>query len=1630
MDSSTKACESGKRNKFKFNPSTYKLARRKHTVMLSRISKMGVFGIVALMLAFGLVMTDAKAATDPSPVTVVVATGVDEAPLRATGEATLTFTINLKAVTDAAPSGTVTISTPRTWTSPRFMTSRTAARGNAPLVVAGDVTYQIDDGNTPADGAEDTDLISVDVANYQLKATVLPGAGADAAATITWRFRSALPNVAKDYSFGISSNVHIGTLTTLEPLTRVASVDVPGTYTFPEGAIRGTINEQKTYDGRGRYIVVDVGPVPDGTGKIELTRPSFTKGADDYISDPLVVGAGEAGEYNYAGQYLIPSGLPLGDLVFTFTPAGTMFKGSTVTLTLPSQDGNTADGDPTWASVMVDLDVVNQLREENTDNVRDRGEVTVRGAKLLAITGASSTSVTAITTKRIEAAKDKIVFTIGGAQAPAVTVAPNSPTAQRYTFGAKSGSALTPVDPPADPNEATTGIDLTGADGKVTFVVTNPHGTGMVVAGLTNVNSGAVADDMTLTFTAAGAMLEGSVVEIKVPAAWSPSPFKRTVTGGVERPGQIAMTAGEHTFEVANRVIKVTLISALDAAGVFTLTYTGAKPPDMEGEYEFSSMANSHKQGPLGAIASPMINVIVGDGSGNIELTSSNGARLDRATNAEVLGTVRFTYDPAGRMAIGSIVQITIPSGWTPPLPDNRDGKHDVGEVSLSGSADLVIVAPAPPGVDWTLTATTNAVITASNPLTIDYRDITAPAVDSGSYEFTTRVISPPRVNALANAVALALRAALLDPSPTVGINQAPDGSGDISWDVESPLVAGTNIGNVVITYTATGEMKIGSQVEIKIDAGWPEAIYDTGDGTPAEGETTVSGSGSPSLEIFGGNTLVATISSSVASGETITFTYKNINAPARGGPYTFSARSKVSTDGELRALRETLTVNVNQVAAGSIILTSSEGEAVESAAPGTVLGDLTFTYTAGASMATGAQVSILIPDGWTPPFRGNNAADSRAGAIWATGATLAISPGTEDAGPWTVTATTTGFLDSGSTSALTFTYRGVSAPGAGVYPFTTMSSTATGGTLLPIESSPIVIVRAPVTGIAIAADPTSVFTDEEVTLDITLLSGTEPGKALGDVVVMLSSTSETGSITDADGNAITSVTIADNTNGAMATFSDPTAGIVTITAMSGEMTETVDVEVKSTISNFRVNGMSDPDPVVAGTSITVSAIGQDGKATVKVIKKETDADGNEIVSSVVSTKSLDEDPDAADVSEGSVAYTRDIELTDLADGDYTVIVTIAGESSEIDIEVVAAREAVAELTLDASADSFFVGGSVTVTVALDARAPVGGLEVTLSTDPADSGMFSMTEGGEAISTVTVEDSADSMSAMVYYTNDTQGTVTLKATAGDDLEVSADVEVMSTISNLQVNGMDEPDSVAAGGTITVSATGKEGGATVSITDSEGEAVGSLTGLGLDADSDADVPEGNVAYSRDITLPDDLADGNYTVTVDIGEESSSSEFEVMAPRAPVTAIAIEADPTSVFAGDDIDVTVTLWDADGEGEASAAMVINLSDGDAGGSFTDADGNAITSITIPDGGFDASATYSNASTGEVTLTAMAADEALDLDPANVEVTVKSLIRNLQVNGMDEPGPFAGNTTITVSATGKDGRAMVSIN
>ena len=88
--------------------------------MLSRISKISVFGIVALMLAFGLTATDAFAQAAGTNTIVVTA---DPDPLRAAAPATITFTLTVvdrvDAVdpTPATPASTVTINIPYEWSA-------------------------------------------------------------------------------------------------------------------------------------------------------------------------------------------------------------------------------------------------------------------------------------------------------------------------------------------------------------------------------------------------------------------------------------------------------------------------------------------------------------------------------------------------------------------------------------------------------------------------------------------------------------------------------------------------------------------------------------------------------------------------------------------------------------------------------------------------------------------------------------------------------------------------------------------------------------------------------------------------------------------------------------------------------------------------------------------------------------------------------------------------------------------------------------------------------------------------------------------------------------------------------------------------------------------------------------------------------------------------------------------------------------------------------------------------------------------------------------------------------------------------------------------------------------------------
>ena len=57
------------------------------------------------------------------------------------------------------------------------------------------------------------------------------------------------------------------------------------------------------------------------------------------------------------------------------------------------------------------------------------------------------------------------------------------------------------------------------------------------------------------------------------------------------------------------------------------------------------------------------------------------------------------------------------------------------------------------------------------------------------------------------------------------------------------------------------------------------------------------------------------------------------------------------------------------------------------------------------------------------------------------------------------------------------------------------------------------------------------------------------------------------------------------------------------------------------------------------------------------------------------------------------------------------------------------------------------------------------------------------------------------------------------------------------------------------------------------------------------------------------------------------------------REPFTAIAVTSDPSSVFTGGEIGLSVTLWAGSAKGRALGGVVVDLDDGDAGGTFTPA-------------------------------------------------------------------------------------------
>ncbi len=1730
--------------------------------MMCSTWKISVFGILALILAFGLVTTNALA--QPAPYVTVSATSADPAidALRAADKATITFSVEVAPHTTEGDqkAGEIRIKIPSDWSSPIYADNATGDLGAREVRV----------GATTGSGDGE---IRGSISGRDLVVNV----GKAATGTITFVFQTVTPPTMRRHGFQITSTNHA---------IRDDAIDnTTGDPVSPDP------DADQIRKRGGRYFLdVEVGAIRSGTDHFTLTGGNNLHQQPSNDDDPP-----------HEGKFLVFSEATLGNVAISYNVPGTMPKGSQFIVTIASV-GNAWDitrDDDTQASASTNM----AIERTGTTVTGTLKSTLQKGARLtinlkhLKAPKVGDQPATAINTG----------YSIQAQTAVEASLSPADPTTTRES-AAPTGDGVPQFDFVTTRADGTGRLRVHSASPAADDNVLTYHAAGADLGTLTIVLD-------TLTGNAAGSKYE---ITLPPPTAdgW-PTPFKPIAATSTD---DGALSGGDLAGDIPRQAGAANNdpISADDSV---TLTYHVAKAPTREGPYVFNAKTSAGPHGSLAALGGHTVHITAPHGSGMLELVDSSGNPLVRATDAAEVDNLRFRYKPAGYMPKDAELEITLPDGWTDARADNPgDGSDDPGEITVSakarvevtdattgnsgiltvvateawGSGDTIVVTykkvkvadiadgttrsdvfsarsksfgadtnfaglAASPIVgigrdpDGTgsisLSVTETDTATAIGTLMITYAaagkmeigsvvEITIPDTGdwpdptvAGNFSLsdetraspsstattmsattTTEFASGDRITFVYNNIgAQSIGIYTFSATSTVTYDGTPTplGTGPAEIEVKTvvpgrleltymkdemthTLTSATpdqELGQLTFTFTTQAPMGSGSKIQITIEDGWDEPFQGNNASDDRRGaiwtdDGTVAIAAVPDT----GWTVTITTGAALGTGDDVTVTYSGVMAPSEEKTYNFDTMASVDSEGDLVSItvvprvtvREAITelaiavdkasVFIGEPIEVTVSLMDADGEGSAPLA-GLVI-ELSDTDASDMDAdGTFDPVSIMIGDG------GSSGMATYTNNMMGTVTLTATAVGLDDVEPVDAVVTikstvsdlqvngmSKGPVEVDSGGALTVMVIG--QPGGGSVKVTQTETDADGEEIvkavvqtlsldinhdaedvpegsvayirrdIPLGELPdgdymielvvggedaeialqVVTPRDPVTAITITAAE-SFFAGDSI--QVTVASDVRAPE--GGLEVMLSTDPADSGMFMMDGEAVTSVTIedAEDMMSAMVYYTNSDAGDVTLTATAGELSADAEVSVMAVISSLQVNGMDEPEAVAGDATITVSAVGKDGTGTVQI----TDAEGEV----VVSEKGLDKDADAADVPEGSAAYSRDIALPDLEDGDYMVTVSIAGASMSVALEVMAPRDPVTAITLTASAGSFFAGDSIQLTVASDVRTPVGGLEVMLSTDPADSGMFSMTEGGEAVSSVMIPDAEDMMSAMVYYTNSDAGDVTLTATAGD-LTDSADVTVKATISNLQVNGMDEPHPVRKDATISVTASGKDGRASAAITDSDGESV--VSGLGLDGEAD---DEGNVAYSRDIALPS-LDDGKYTVTVTIAGESASIGFEVLDDQTAPTLAEASARPVqSDYAVNGKEVVFSVNVAlNTSGIGIASVTADVSELDS--TLTGEDAKIeLQEWPTGSGAYNRILTVSadnKQADGSKTITFMATDRVgNESEPLTATVTLKNdQIAPVLTMASASPSPAADGTVITISVMSESGLTVMA--
>ena len=814
--------------------------------------------------------------------------------------------------------------------------------------------------------------------------------------------------------------------------------------------------------------------------------------------------------------------------------------------------------------------------------------------------------------------------------------------------------------------------------------------------------------------------------------------------------------------------------------------------------------------------------VVVGTMQGDVafEMVDDTGAPISAPEyNAASLASIRFRFTAENTVIQpGGTLRFTVPVEWSLPSLTDRANRATVSIVHLDDDGNETFVskvadkwALSARGRDVTLTIDPKGKLDPGSSVIIRYGtpDTKYPVQISESVKGTSGSdedgLSIKGYYKVSSATGFPERDA---GRVRVDITNVKDGTGTAT--VTPPSVRANSTDNLIrVVYTAIGTMD-GGAVRITIPQNWGLPQNDDVEKPNYVKVTVSSGAKLTSEVLHDDGRFVQANLTTLGAGDNVSFTYGGGRGASKGavaqadlGDAVFLVESRGSSGGTFEAIVDNMdkaispVVEVKSAKSGSgqvavAITNNKSGEVVyDGVAERRIFaGDdktyLVLTYTAEQTIAEG-ELKLIVPSGWTAPQQDDT---NRPGYTYLEEGNALVSD--EEYHGQSVTATIE--MDRGDVIKIHYGWYATENGGA-------HAPQAAGTSVFRVEfdgvavaSQPTVIVHGGTASKLVVTAPSEVSADlgaAAVAITVAIQDDTGGAAVLtGNLEVTLSSTSSTGSFTDADGEAIVdnTVTIAAGSTEATAYYSDTGAGTTaTVRAMAvGLDSGRATIEVTSDIDTVDENSISvSPAVAKAGDRVTVTARGTAGKtATFSV---------GAVVTTMMMTES----------SAGSGSYSGSFNVVqDQHDGTHNVTVAI-GDASAMGANAVTI-DTNAPTISGASASPSTVGNGDTVTIsatvagATSVTADVSALDdtktdVTLTmANGAYSASVTISEDNEALNgsktiTVTATDAAgNSAMATAMVTLDNKLSYTSMIPAGQSLfHVPLAVDDMDTVGALK-----------------------------------------------------------------------------------------------------------------------------------------------------------------------------------------------------------------------------------------------------